>query len=307
MIGSNVHSLGHSPGSRQDGFTLVELMVVLVLSAIVTAVIYKFFPAQQKVSMIQDDVVEMQQQLRAAMNIMVREIRMAGYNPKAYPADKDGIDNDGDGDTDEANEKASWGDHDGIDNDDDLTTDEALESACGTGIIAAGANTISFSLDITGPGGSSDGDCLDSNENITYSIDNTNHALQRKSSIIASDQTIAENVEALSFAYAFDDDDPPDGQLDKSGGNVIWAIDTDGDGELDQELGGGALSPNVKLDKIRAVKFWLLICSDRADKDFEDHQTYSLGSQTFTPTTDDQVHRRRRLLSSTIHCRNMGL
>ena len=81
MIGSNVHSLGHSPGSRQDGFTLVELMVVLVLSAITTAVIYKVFPSYLKVSMKQEETTQLQQQVRAAMTLMSKEIRMAGYDP----------------------------------------------------------------------------------------------------------------------------------------------------------------------------------------------------------------------------------
>ena len=35
---------------------------------------------------------------------------------------------------------------------------------------------------------------------------------------------LMENVEAISFAYAFDNDN--DGFLERNGGNIIWAVDT---------------------------------------------------------------------------------
>ena len=82
MIGNNRHILENIRISEWGGFTLVELMVVLILSAIITAAIYGTFPAHQKVSMEQDRVALMQQQLRGAMSLMAKEIRMAGYNPQ---------------------------------------------------------------------------------------------------------------------------------------------------------------------------------------------------------------------------------
>jgi type IV pilus assembly protein PilW len=66
---------------HESGFTLVEIMVALVLSGIVAAGIYKAFSAQREVYVIQDGTVEMQQNLRAGMDLMVKEIRMAGYDP----------------------------------------------------------------------------------------------------------------------------------------------------------------------------------------------------------------------------------
>jgi prepilin-type N-terminal cleavage/methylation domain-containing protein len=67
------------PVSSRRGFTIVELMVALVLSFILVGAIYGTFTSQQKAYTIQDQVAEAQQNARMAMNILVRDIRMAGY------------------------------------------------------------------------------------------------------------------------------------------------------------------------------------------------------------------------------------
>jgi prepilin-type N-terminal cleavage/methylation domain-containing protein len=64
---------------NKKGVTLIELLVVLVISAIVIGSIYKVFIAQTKAYTVQDQVAEVQQDVRGAMEIMVRDIRMAGY------------------------------------------------------------------------------------------------------------------------------------------------------------------------------------------------------------------------------------
>jgi prepilin-type N-terminal cleavage/methylation domain-containing protein len=63
---------------RQSGFTIIELMVALVISAIVTAAVYAIFITQQKTYAIQSGVTDMQQNARAALMLMVRDLRMAG-------------------------------------------------------------------------------------------------------------------------------------------------------------------------------------------------------------------------------------
>jgi type IV pilus assembly protein PilW len=63
------------------GFSLLELMVSLVVASILMAGIYAAYITQLRAHMTQQLTVEMQQNLRAAMQIMAREIRMAGYNP----------------------------------------------------------------------------------------------------------------------------------------------------------------------------------------------------------------------------------
>jgi prepilin-type N-terminal cleavage/methylation domain-containing protein len=65
--------------SGRRGFTIVELMVALVLSFILVGAIYRTFTSQQKAYTVQDQIAETQQNARMAMNILVRDIRMAGY------------------------------------------------------------------------------------------------------------------------------------------------------------------------------------------------------------------------------------
>jgi len=64
---------------RETGLTLIELLIAMVISAILIAAIYRTFIGQQKIYTVQDQVVDMQQNVRAAINRMMREIRMAGF------------------------------------------------------------------------------------------------------------------------------------------------------------------------------------------------------------------------------------
>jgi type IV pilus assembly protein PilW len=66
---------------REQGFTIVELLVVILMMAVVMAGIYAVYTSQQKSFVVQQDLAEMQQNLRAAMFFMVRDIRLAGCNP----------------------------------------------------------------------------------------------------------------------------------------------------------------------------------------------------------------------------------
>ncbi|NTV51210.1 MAG: prepilin-type N-terminal cleavage/methylation domain-containing protein [Desulfobulbaceae bacterium] len=63
------------------GFTLVELMITLAMSAIIVAAVYSAYIIQQKTYYTQGQVVEMQQNIRAGLEMMSSEIRMAVYDP----------------------------------------------------------------------------------------------------------------------------------------------------------------------------------------------------------------------------------
>jgi prepilin-type N-terminal cleavage/methylation domain-containing protein len=64
---------------KNNGLTLIELLVALVLSSILIAALYRTFIGQQKTYAVQEQVVDMQQNVRVAINKMMREIRMAGF------------------------------------------------------------------------------------------------------------------------------------------------------------------------------------------------------------------------------------
>ena len=67
--------------NSQNGFTLVELMVTLVIAFIITGAAYAAYVVQQKNYTTQEQVAEIQQNLRIGLEIMAREMRMAGYDP----------------------------------------------------------------------------------------------------------------------------------------------------------------------------------------------------------------------------------
>jgi prepilin-type N-terminal cleavage/methylation domain-containing protein len=64
---------------KNNGLTLIELLVSLVLSSILIAALYRTFIVQHKTYAVQEQVVDMQQNVRVAINKMMREIRMAGF------------------------------------------------------------------------------------------------------------------------------------------------------------------------------------------------------------------------------------
>ncbi len=286
---------------KNKGFSLTELMIAMAVGSIIMAVIYSTYQAQQKSYTTQQVAVEMQQNIRAAISLMKREIRMAGYDPSAA----DGVDNDSDSDVDEADESS------------------------GANILSAAGNFIQFSFD-----NNANSATTDSDESLTYGFtsgdsdldgiaDDGAESLSRIDAGGGVTELIAYDIQGIAFAYAFDDD--ADGQLDTSGGgNVIWAMDTDDppDGLLDTVLddnddglidagdtpGGVALDPafwptQVDIDNIRAVRIWVLARSRVPIRGHSDNRTYVVGARRVT--TDDDFQ--RRLLVDTVNCRNMGL
>lgn len=72
---------------HQDGVTLTELMVALVMGLATIAAVYSIHLVQVKQRIVQEDVMAMQQNARAAMDLMTRELRMAGYDPMGVNRD----------------------------------------------------------------------------------------------------------------------------------------------------------------------------------------------------------------------------
>ena len=64
---------------KDRGVTLIELMIVLVIAAVLVAGVYSLFITQHRSYAVQDQVVGVQQDARAALDIMGRDIRMAGF------------------------------------------------------------------------------------------------------------------------------------------------------------------------------------------------------------------------------------
>ena len=62
-----------------DGFTLTELLITMAISGILLAAVVSTFITQQKAYALQTQLADMRLNTRAALDMVVREVRMAGY------------------------------------------------------------------------------------------------------------------------------------------------------------------------------------------------------------------------------------
>ncbi len=75
-----------NPIRRNDkGLTLIELLVGLVICAMVVAGIYRLFVSQSRAYTVQEQVVEVQQNIRSAMEVMLRDLRMTAFDDDRTP------------------------------------------------------------------------------------------------------------------------------------------------------------------------------------------------------------------------------
>jgi type IV pilus assembly protein PilW len=69
----------------QKGITLLELLIAVVILVLVLAGVYVVFQGQERSYVVQNQVTEMNQNARIALEIMSREIRNAVYDPTRIP------------------------------------------------------------------------------------------------------------------------------------------------------------------------------------------------------------------------------
>lgn len=68
---------------NDNGFTLVEILVAMLVSGLVLSGIYSTYQSQQRSYILQEQIAQMQQNQRAAMYMISRELRMAGFDPSS--------------------------------------------------------------------------------------------------------------------------------------------------------------------------------------------------------------------------------
>jgi prepilin-type N-terminal cleavage/methylation domain-containing protein len=72
-------SWDHARVAKNHGFTLVEMLVVMAIFGLVMAGLYTVFVSSNRLYLAQEEIVGAQQEARTALEIIGRQIRMAGY------------------------------------------------------------------------------------------------------------------------------------------------------------------------------------------------------------------------------------
>ncbi|MFV9690401.1 MAG: PilW family protein [Desulfobacteria bacterium] len=312
-----------SDGTR--GFTLIELLISMALSGIVMSAIYTLFISQNRSYSIQEQVSEMQQNARVAMDRIVRDVRMAGYgvvNSEAFLIGS--VDSVYDEDDFQTNNDPNRLDADGImirraDSPplgiitysgttlsvcfpSNFEAGDILTITAGNNYQAIQVNKIADTSAFPCPARCASGKCnmivfspgqsaynnpggLDdwaSNGTVAlffqtaYFIDvkSDGSPVLKRSINGQPAQTLAENIEDLQIAYQLSDD-------------ATW-YDT--------------LSPTQQVQDIRSVRINLLARTDKMDPHFSGKR------QAIEDHAEGNADKyRRRLLTTVINVRNMGL
>jgi type IV pilus assembly protein PilW len=229
-------------GKNESGFTLIEIMITLLISSVMLGAVFLSYSGQQKSYVVNNKLTEVQQNLRAAIVIMAKDIREAGCDPTGKS---------------------------------------------GAGIVIATAGRFQFTKDIAGNTvnlNEGDGDLDDTNEDISLGFSTGNDAasdgladagaanLGRDTG--AGFQPIAENIERIEFNYLLND-------------------------------GTSDTTPSSSdINDIIGVQVSILARASSPEQGFTSTATYTTASGTiWTPPADNY---RRRYVSTTIQCRNLG-
>ncbi|GJL51577.1 MAG: hypothetical protein NPIRA01_28040 [Nitrospirales bacterium] len=72
---------------NDQGFTLIEVVMALALSTLTLGAIYAIYSSQVSAQVVRENTLDMQQHVRAAMDVMAHELKMAGYDPRQVNQD----------------------------------------------------------------------------------------------------------------------------------------------------------------------------------------------------------------------------
>jgi len=281
---------------NDKGFTLVELMVTVFLTAIAVIAIYRGYTAFSQSADAQQQTLEMQQNLRIGMYWLVKDIMRAGMNEEDEDAASfseaftnslefsmdlwgaecdggdcgdNGLDDNLDGNIDEPGER------DGRDNDDDGLFDEDDEQLIGDGLVDDEGEVIAYYLVKDQP---------------TFAVcpavfdpDVYPCVLYREDTNAGSGQKLITNVDALNFVYLDETRTP----LPVPGGGMI---------QTDRA-------------KIRSIQICLVVRTTNEDYRYNNNESYvnidPTGADEILPPQGDNF--RRRAFCEEIKIRNAGL
>ena len=330
---------------NNSGFTLIELLLAIALGMVILAGLFRTFKVQQDSYVIQDQVSAMQQNLRAAMYMITRDLQMAGYYTNF----------------DRTNRQLDWNDLDGNSNPaDNMETGRPVifavdnRAVSGDGIkdntdviviVKAGAE----GRILAGGEGASGGVITLSNRRFdSDGEDDLNNTSKRFGLLVKQDLSFADFFMVNSASGSITPPTPPGGLTENytSGDNVyradiiIYRVTDDAAHpslvrkNLGNDTGYQTIAENIDnlqfrylLDdgtpngtwtndptgnqsRVRAVEVFLIGRTAFPQRGYTDASTYTFGTggtpESYTPAGDDRKYR-RKTLTSIIKTRNIGL
>ncbi len=146
---------------NQDGISLIELVITMAISLLIATLSFDIFTTHYKKYQVQTTVLDAQQNAGSGLDMILRELRMAGYDPTGTAFNGKTLLSDG---------------------------------ISPKRIIEATEKKIRFLTDTNG-----DGNFDDDNEDITYELRKGETTLRRKTG--AGGQPLAENIDSLLITY----------------------------------------------------------------------------------------------------------
>lgn len=146
---------------NQDGISLIELVITMAISLLIATLSFDIFTTHYKKYQVQTTVLDAQQNAGNGIDMMLRELRMAGYDPTGTAFNGKTL---------------------------------LLDGISPKRIIEAAEKKIRFLTDTNG-----DGNFDDDNEDVTYELRKGETTLRRKTG--AGGQPLAENIDSLLITY----------------------------------------------------------------------------------------------------------
>jgi len=269
----------------ESGFTILEILVALLLSSVLLFFIYEIFSGQNRLQIDENQRMTLQQDGRAALNLMANGMRLAGFSPRG------------------------------------TTSEAALNgNSASAGITVAAFNGVTYTCDLNENGQIDTNETISFQLNATdptileRSVGGVSQPLL--TNVAAFSVLYAWDAEGKGASSGY-------GDLEPTGGATNWGVDSDGDDYLDlcyQADATGALTlaapiaitPKVPLNQVRGARIWLLLESGRKKQvDVSSNVSFAVplaGSNASAGALDTDTldaHRSHRLFTTTVKLRNM--
>ena len=310
------------PLGAEAGFTIIELLIAIALGLVILAGLFRTFKVQHDSYVIQDQVSAMQQNLRAAMYMITRDLQMAGYYTNF----------------DRNNRQLNWDDLDG-DNENGRPLVFGVNDVTSSTEVRAGTDVITIVKADNDPTASRSvsGTASGAEFSVGWDLDGSNFGLLVKEDLSFADLIVKDGANWKPAGSSSLMENYASGDTVFRTDIIVYRINADaahpclerknlGRGEtgyqtiaenienlqLRYQLNDGTWTtdPGANQSRVRAVEVLLVGRTAYPDRGYIDSSTYSFGegatAYSYTPPGDDKKYR-RKVLTSFVKTRNIGL